>query len=107
MTAIETAISDALANGWDDTNTAFGSDKPETSMASVNGWEYDEKVFLDPSFWQALGKARDWLDWIAEDHVYTTGQKGSGRFTCPICAWHCFIDHIAKGKDAESFFATL
>ena len=43
----------------------------------------------DPTFWKALGKARSW-------------QAGAWLFH-----WHRFIDHIAFGKDVESFFYNL
>jgi hypothetical protein len=44
----------------------------------------------DPDFWKALTTARKWED------------VNSWRFH-----WHRFIDHLADGKDAESFFAAL
>jgi hypothetical protein len=44
----------------------------------------------DPSFWKALATARKWED------------SNAWRFH-----WHRFIDHLADGKDAESFFAAL
>jgi len=44
----------------------------------------------DPDFWKALSTARKWED------------TNAWRFH-----WHRFIDHLADGKDAESFFASL
>jgi hypothetical protein len=44
----------------------------------------------DPDFWKALSAARKWED------------TNAWRFH-----WHRFIDHLADGKDAESFFAFL
>ena len=44
----------------------------------------------DPDFWKALAKARKWED------------ANAWRFH-----WHRFIDHLADGKDVESFFAAL
>jgi hypothetical protein len=44
----------------------------------------------DPDFWKALATARKWED------------TNAWRFH-----WHRFIDHLADGKDAESFFASL
>jgi hypothetical protein len=44
----------------------------------------------DPDFWKALATARKWED------------INAWRFH-----WHRFIDHLADGKDAESFFASL
>ncbi len=43
----------------------------------------------DPTFWKALATARE--------------RQGTGAW---ICHWHRFIDHIALGKDAESFFSS-
>jgi hypothetical protein len=44
----------------------------------------------DPSFWKALATARE--------------RQDTGTW---ICHWHRFIDHIALGEDAESFFSSL
>jgi hypothetical protein len=46
--------------------------------------------FHDPDFWKALAMARKWED------------VNAWRFH-----WHRFVDHLADGKDAESFFAAL
>jgi len=71
--------------------------------------EYVEKTFLDPCFWQALGRALQW------DHkVMTVHEVENGRPTIVTRAgqhwfyqWHRFIDFLAEGKTAEDFFATL
>lgn len=52
----------------------------------------DSSIFIDPAFWQALGKARGWI----------APPSGQAYFY-----QHRFIDHLAGGKDAESFFAEL
>ena len=44
------------------------------------------RAFHDPEFWKALAIARKWED------------TNAWRFH-----WHRFIDHLADGKDAESF----
>jgi len=44
----------------------------------------------DPNFWKAFAKARGWQD--------------TGAW---LDNWHRYIDHIAFGNDAESFFAAL
>ena len=44
----------------------------------------------DPEFWKGLGRARGWQD------------TGAWLFH-----WHRFIDHIAFGKEVESFFSSL
>jgi hypothetical protein len=46
--------------------------------------------FYDPDFWKALATARKWKD------------VNASRFH-----WHRFIDHLADGKDAESFLDAL
>ena len=47
------------------------------------------KHLQDPTFWKALGEARSWQD--------------TGAW---LIHWHRFIDHVAFGKDVESFFQT-
>ena len=69
----------------------FGSAKKYSFSISVN------EIFLEPLFWQSLGKAMGWRQ--DED------QWGE-RAECVI-HWHRFIDHLAEGKDAESFFEGL
>jgi hypothetical protein len=46
-------------------------------------------AFVSPSFWKSLGRARGWLPDVWRGH------------------WHRFIDHLADGNDAESFFRDL
>jgi hypothetical protein len=48
-----------------------------------------EDTFLDPLFWEALGRAMDWMggEWKA--------------------AWHRFVDYFAERKTPEAFFASL
>lgn len=78
MTHIEQAIREAVKAGWEDDATA-------------DGFLYSSRepqIFLDPAFWQALGKARRW-----EDHALLKNVE--------------FIKHLHDGKDAESFFAEL
>ena len=86
MTHIEQAIRDAVerggyACGWTD----------------ANEWP---TTFLDPAFWQALGKARGWKETTLEvygyDVMYTWAYQQ-----------HRFISHLADRKEAESFFASL
>ncbi len=57
-----------------------------------------ESIFLDPLFWQALGKARGWDDNLLRREYSRIAWRD---------AMHRFIDHLAEGKDAESFFKNL
>jgi len=68
-----------------------------------------QEIGLDPSFWQALGKARGW------DNLMVEGQFGKKMHMNSKCFcdnpeqyfMHRLVDHIVKGKDAEIFFKTL
>ena len=86
---MENAIKKAIEGGYKD--------------GHVHGFR---EVLLDPEFWSALGKQQSW---------------GLGN-KCPVCEegilltkymphWkmnlHRFIDHIAEGKDVDSFFNHL
>lgn len=59
-----------------------------------------ELALLSPSFWQALGRARGWSE---HNHLKRWGEE--------IHSWyaqmHNFIDHLANGNDAESFFKAM
>jgi len=90
MTHTEQAIKEAAEKGgYDDSAVHLVLD-------AMTQYDYDATVnliVLDPLFWQALGKARGW-----QDDYHTTGWRRN---------WHHFIDHLAQGNDAESFFAQL
>lgn len=66
--------------------------------ASVNEFQ----VFLDPAFWQCLGKAEGWginkKEKYADREVYITGWKYH---------WHSFIDALADGETADEYFNLL
>lgn len=74
-------------------------------------------IWLDPLFWQALGKALGWRrkliregyseeksgrSWFVNDDVYADEKIPEWHYQM-----HRFIDHLAEGKDAESFFNEL
>jgi hypothetical protein len=66
---------------------------------------YSSDVFLDPLFWQSLGKAMGWEFVSKERKVqYTKNHKLNSYSQEWLYQWHRFIDHLAEGKDAESFF---
>ncbi len=67
----------------------------------------EEKLFLDPKFWQALGKSLNW-----SNAKYTDEEKGlAKRIPVPEYTWreqqHKFLDHIQENKDPESRFKIL
>lgn len=96
------------------------------------GYEYDEAkhnhtgdiaLTNDPLFWQALGKALRWektftVCLACGGTYYTVEKNPFKRRQCEhekpvkdvflwLYHWHRFIDHIAEGKDADSFFKEL
>lgn len=103
MTYIEQAIKEAV-----DAKVGWHSDY-RTSGSSTTKLHSD--IFIDPAFWQALGKARGWFtkkDQCGGYDASTTYQTvREAQKRCSFCNWHRFIDHLAEGKDAESFFKNL
>src|SRR5262249_55515628 len=68
-----------------------------------------EETFLDPRFWQALGRT---LGWSAECDLAITCVHGAEECQCWrgsywMYQWHCFIQAIADGHTPEAFFAHL
>jgi hypothetical protein len=85
-------IEEAKAAGW------FDRDYREPQG------NYSSALFLDPKFWQALGKARGWDEGkiTTEEYSEVPADMWMWHFQ-----WHRFIDHLAAGENAESFFAKL
>jgi hypothetical protein len=98
MTAIEKAINEAVEKGeyenLRDKMHHLATPPYEKALQAV--------IFLDPSFWQALGKARGWDEHLTSKLLPTWYGRPEWQYH-----WRRFIDHLAEGKDAESFFATL
>ena len=68
-----------------------------------------EGTFLDPLFWQALGRALRWDQARRSVHAVEHGRPT--RVTRAghqwLAHWHRFIDALAEGHTAEAFFARL
>ena len=100
MTHIEQAVKEAVEKGG---YVPTYTPKSATSLREVRPFIPYEAIFLDPLFWQALGKVEGWND---KKHDFDEGGY------CKNCReWiyhlHLFIDHLAGGKDADSFFKEL
>lgn len=92
MTTIEQAIKEAVEKG------AYYTDFFEhEGLASLSD------IWLDLLFWQALGKARGWR---MHDALNKENDRVDRSEAWPHY-WHRFIDHLAEGKNAEEFFASL
>jgi hypothetical protein len=68
-----------------------------------------EETFLDPQFWQALGRALGWSEVcdlaISCVHGYEECQRCRGYYW--MFQWHRFIQTLADGNTPEAFFAPL
>jgi hypothetical protein len=68
-----------------------------------------EETFLDPKFWQALGRALGWSEVCDLVSTWVHGEE-----ECQSCRgyywmyqWHCFIQALADGNTPEAFFQHL
>lgn len=110
---IKQFISKAIEGGWDDTDCAFSSVKPNIDW-KVASWEYDEKIFLDPKAWQAVGKVEGWYDIHCEHCPKIDYSEYGEPGECECFAkdeWkvkmHQMIDALVDGKTLEEFIKTL
>ncbi len=123
MTAIESAISEAMSNGWEpwptkpvpNQFTLQNLDQERIAIYDAHGERhstlYKRRAFLDPRFWQALGKAKGWstkgatsIVWLDDGRTGECINEAAGQW---LFEMHCFIDHLVDGRDIESFFADL
>lgn len=92
----------------------IGCDKTMTIKGQRNDFDIKE-AFLDPLFWQALGKAEGWEEdsGVIFNHRFEGYQNDliPARFYPTQNSWqfyqHEFIDYIAEGKDIDYFFNKL
>jgi hypothetical protein len=103
MTHMEQAIADALAQGYEPPLESI----PEAANFSALQISVAMKsdVFLDPAFWQSLGRARNWT--TDEDGKYWKGTIAEWKANYWKTHWHDFIDQLAAGEDVENFFASI
>lgn len=68
----------------------------------------EEVIFMDPKFWQCLGKELSWAFGINAFHCKTCFEKTGENIEIGwLYHWHRFIDHLAKGRGVEDFFKEL
>lgn len=92
MTHLEQTIRDAVEKGgFDGQNIQFNGGILYANKFASRGQRCIADIFLDPAFWQALGKARGWDKWEVNANVQ----------------WHRLIDHLSSGGTIEDFFTTL
>jgi len=99
--------SDGTATFYDGANSDFSAwtrtDNGSTFMVAM------EETWLDPRFWQALGRTLDWSEACDLVLICVHGEE-----ECSQCRgyywmyqWHCFIQALADGHTPEAFFARL
>ncbi len=112
---METAIKIAIENGWEISDfhkRMMEIEHPTDPYIKINAIRIAshgalQEGVLDPLFWQALGKG---LGWEIKESVGRTPQGYRLKTTRGVdweIMWHRFIDHLAEGKDVDSFFTNL
>jgi hypothetical protein len=116
---VQEVIDKAVAGGYH----IYGSDGMDTSYEGAtddySAWTRKdndssfvvptEETFLDPQFWQALGRALGWSEVCDLAIICVHGEE-----ECQRCRgyywmyqWHCFIQVLADGNTPDAFFAHL
>ncbi len=118
---LDEAIKIAIQNGW----TTFKGHKidyvrfidtgykrlaevieeQEGRLSSSTTFSYDE-FFLDPLFWQSLGKGLGWEETV-EVEIPDFPLMPPLKATHWKVQWHHFVDAIAEGRSPEAFFREL
>jgi hypothetical protein len=116
-------IAEALEKAAEGSYHIYGSDGMDTYYEGANSdysvWTRKdnessfivpvEETFLDPTFWQALGKALGWDQTVLTMHAVVNGRPTvvtkAGHYWRYY--WHRFIDHLADGHSPAAFFASL
>ena len=116
---IPEALEKAVEGGYH----IYGSDGMDTDYEGANS-EYSvwtrkdnessfmvptEETFLDPQFWQALGRTLGWSEAcdlsITCAHGHEECQRCHGYYW--MFQWHRFIQAIAEGNTPDAFFEDL
>lgn len=93
---IKQAIEKAIERGWNQYNARFMI-APELGVVP-------EVAFLDPLFWQSLGRAMGWEDTPMDFY----GDRFTRRKRTEWESyWHRFLGVLADGGTSEDFFKEL
>ncbi len=129
---IQDAIEKAIEGGYEPFFSAKYNEL-QIKEAMINGGDFMvdvglgmpyrrdiNSILLDPLFWQALGKAEGWhneewttcrngcqVDGQGEGCHHDLNREGHYRKPFWHYQWRKFIDHLAEGKDIDSFFESL
>lgn len=70
------------------------------SKRSLSESPFRREDLLDPTFWQALGKALGWNKWEGFNKPYDMKDEWQDQ-------WHRFITALSEGQSPDDFFKTL
>ena len=109
---LEKTIKKAVEGGWKNNHKAITLLKGGVQFGEIeNEGEIllHEQIFLDPLFWQYLGKAMGWEKQFNEYSELETKRLLEKGALIPrwLYRWHCFIDHLAESKSPKTFFENL
>jgi hypothetical protein len=99
--------SDGMATSYEGASNAFSAwtrtDNDSSFMVPV------EETFLDPRFWQALGRTLGWREGcdLAITCVHASEECQRCRGYSWMYHWHGFIQALADGNTPGAFFAHL
>lgn len=111
------AIELAIEGGYPKDKTIHGQEKIYLDhlrrfgvVTALKMWE--AYIFLDPLFWQSIGKS---LGWVTNSEIYYYGRRNEegNIITSGVpwdlweYYWHSFIDALASGQTPDDFFATI
>lgn len=123
---MEKAILKSIEGGWKFNNKKITEldfckdEKPRLDyfflMTDTHTYSVDyARVYSDPLFWQALGKAEGWklencdVEYGAKKGIYCSHCHFGANEDCNewLYHWHYFIDHLASDGSVDKFFDDL
>jgi hypothetical protein len=119
MTSTETFVRKAVEGGWKPRGSELGENwrikddeiQYQRIRTSSTGYRYRglpvAEALLDPSLWRCAGKALGWSREIWGSPFEFEGEKNVLHCEEWRYRWHGLLEHLAEGKDAESYLATL
>lgn len=115
MTYTEQAIQKAIEGGWKPKHSGFKNcinivEVLETfkvfypDIESIKQSGHSHEYFLNPLFWQSMGKSLGWKNRHTFYNNFLSGKECDDPWRLEM---HRFIDHLASGEDVESFFKEI
>lgn len=122
MTATERAIRDSIKGGWlphSVREVSFKDRRADGHCRTTLDYKVpggqgmfticDQEVFLEPEFWQALGRARSWSRGIDPETGKTMIADPSEVCAQDVAEDNChrLVAYLFEGKSIEDFFISL